>query len=213
MATGKALLKMYGEDVLPTREQRRATYGKYVEKFQKIRDFFGGLELLIKRGSASEALTFLLDGMRILGRYTALSDRRALEILAAQFREADGRNTEDFLREFVGEAELSYAKTDRFFSQRKAVPLMTVHQAKGCEFDLVILAGADDCNFPNLFATAENSEEEEKKIFYVAITRAKKKLILTRAEYHGGGELLPSRYVRFLPEEFVFKNERWEIND
>ena len=146
-------------------------------------------------------------------KYPNPSDQRALDLLISNFRGVNAENTEDFLREYVSNAELSASRADVFYAKQNAIPLLTVHQAKGCEFDTVILAGADDRNFPNFFSKSEKTEEEEKKVFYVAISRAKKKLILTKSSYNGGNELFPSPYAKKIPEEYLWKNERWEENE
>ena len=61
------------------------------------------------------------------------------------------------------------------------VSLMTVHCAKGLEFDTVFVAGMDESLFPLKIDGDSFEEEEERRLFYVAITRAKKRLVLTRA--------------------------------
>ena len=62
------------------------------------------------------------------------------------------------------------------------VSLMTVHCAKGLEYDTVFVAGAESGLFPLDIEGGRQEEEEERRLFYVAMTRAKKRLVLTRAE-------------------------------
>lgn len=59
------------------------------------------------------------------------------------------------------------------------IPVVTVHQAKGLEFDVVFIAGLSDGEFPSFFATKEGRLEEEKRLFYVALTRARRALYLS----------------------------------
>ena len=59
---------------------------------------------------------------------------------------------------------------------------MTVHCAKGLEFDTVFVAGMEKGLFPLEMEGKSDEEEEERRLFYVAVTRAKNKLILTRTE-------------------------------
>lgn len=59
------------------------------------------------------------------------------------------------------------------------IPVITVHQAKGLEFDTVILAGCTEDEFPGYFALRAGQEEEERHLFYVALTRARRRLIAT----------------------------------
>jgi DNA helicase-2/ATP-dependent DNA helicase PcrA len=77
---------------------------------------------------------------------------------------------------------------------------MTVHTAKGLEWAVVVVAGLEDGLFP-LSRSTETAEglEEERRLFYVALTRAKDKLYLTSARSRRrGGEILPSMPSRFL---------------
>lgn len=73
--------------------------------------------------------------------------------------------------------------TDNFDKDAEAVTLMTVHSAKGLEFPIVFLPGFEEGIFPSMQALAEGEKglEEERRLAYVAITRAKKKLIILHA--------------------------------
>lgn len=84
---------------------------------------------------------------------------------------------------------------------------MTIHSAKGLEFDHVIIAGAEEGIFPHSRTLFESDQlEEERRLFYVAMTRAKKKLIITRANerYTFGtySSNIASRFVSEIPEEY-----------
>jgi DNA helicase-2/ATP-dependent DNA helicase PcrA len=84
---------------------------------------------------------------------------------------------------------------------------MTIHSAKGLEFEHVILAGAEEGIFPHSRTLFESDQlEEERRLFYVAMTRAKKKLIITRAKerYTFGtySSNIASRFVSEIPEEY-----------
>ncbi len=86
------------------------------------------------------------------------------------------------------------------------VKLMTIHAAKGLEFPLVFVGGLEETLFPNSMAINTREElEEERRLFYVAITRAKKLLWLTYANtrYRFGNltQNDPSRFIDELPEE------------
>jgi len=84
------------------------------------------------------------------------------------------------------------------------VQLMTLHAAKGLEFDLVFLVGLEEGLFPSQASLEENGRlEEERRLCYVGITRARKKLYLTHAESRRlyGRDMLPrpSRFLREIP--------------
>lgn len=81
-----------------------------------------------------------------------------------------------------------------------AVNLMTAHAAKGLEFDVVFIPGMEEGIFPHKRSIAENSLEEERRVAYVAVTRAKSYLYLSRARIRGatGGGMtgtIPSRFL------------------
>jgi DNA helicase-2/ATP-dependent DNA helicase PcrA len=92
------------------------------------------------------------------------------------------------------------AGVDQLAAGADAVTLMTLHTAKGLEFPVVFIAGLEDGLFP-LSRSCEDPDllEEERRLFYVGITRAERKLYLTWARSRRrNGELLPSRLSRFL---------------
>jgi len=85
------------------------------------------------------------------------------------------------------------------------VSIITLHSAKGLEFDTVFLAGWEEGLFPNPRSLKENGVEEERRLAYVGITRAKKRAIITSAnsrQIHGGWQSNPpSRFIEELPTE------------
>ncbi|QOY91540.1 3'-5' exonuclease [Paludibaculum fermentans] len=79
------------------------------------------------------------------------------------------------------------------------VLLLTVHQAKGLEFDTVFIAGAADGEFPNRRSVKEGLEDEEHRLFYVAVSRAKRRLYFSFPVIGGWGrQQMPSRYLRMV---------------
>ena len=89
--------------------------------------------------------------------------------------------------------------------------LSTVHASKGLEFPIVFIVGMEQGLFPHERALLENGEEEERRLFYVAVTRAKEELFMTSAasrfKYHEFVRQLPSAFLRSLPEDCVEKPE------
>jgi DNA helicase-2/ATP-dependent DNA helicase PcrA len=89
-----------------------------------------------------------------------------------------------------------------------SVQLMTLHSAKGLEFDLLFLCGMEDGLFPHQRSINDAAGlEEERRLCYVGITRARKELYLTHAEQrrmHGEQRYsVPSRFLREIPAELV----------
>ena len=96
---------------------------------------------------------------------------------------------------------------------QEAVQLMTVHAAKGLEFDAVFISGLEQGLFPHENAAQERDGlEEERRLMYVAVTRARKRLYLSHAQtrmLHGQTRYcLPSLFLEELPEELLLKVNR-----
>ena len=94
------------------------------------------------------------------------------------------------------------------------INLMTMHAAKGLEFDVVFLPGWEEGLFPHQKSLEEKGDfalEEERRLAYVGITRAKKEAFLSFAmkrAYHGDWmDALPSRFINEIPDESVEKND------
>ena len=79
--------------------------------------------------------------------------------------------------------------------EKEGVNLMTMHAAKGLEFDTVFVIEANEGSCPYKKATAGEEIEEERRLFYVAMTRAKRKLVISYVKEKNGKDLLPSRFV------------------
>ena len=209
VATGKVLTRMIAEDVIPTALERQGICAKHKDKFEKLYLFLSDLYTRMATDSPYAIVHSIVETMRMEQRCKTDTNRRALQELLSYFRRSTTTDTEEFLRQFIENADLSGSRGDLLIAKENRIPLLTVHHAKGCEFDTVVVAGADERNFPNFYARG-GDEDGEEKVFYVAITRAKKRLVLTRAIYNGREGLHPSPYVAKIPQGFVWKNERWD---
>ena len=79
--------------------------------------------------------------------------------------------------------------------EKEGVNLMTMHAAKGLEFDTVFVIEANEGSCPYKKATTDEEIEEERRLCYVGITRAKEKLVISYVKEKNGKDLLPSRFV------------------
>lgn len=209
VATGKVLTRLLTEDIISTAMERQNVCAKHKDKFERLYRFLTDLQTRIDSETPYEIVKSIVETMRMEQHCKTDTNRRALQELLVYFHSCTAENTEAFLRQFIEKADLSGGRGDLLIAKENRIPLLTVHHAKGCEFDTVIVAGADERNFPNFYARGDK-EDGEEKVFYVAITRAKKKLVLTRAAYNGRERLKPSPYVEKIPQECVWKNERWD---
>ena len=108
---------------------------------------------------------------------------------------------------FLEEVAL-YTDIEEYHDGDDAVVMMTMHSAKGLEFPNVFLVGMEDGLFPGTRAIGDPEEmEEERRLCYVAITRAKKELIVSYARqrmiYGRTSSSMPSRFLKELPEELI----------
>lgn len=96
---------------------------------------------------------------------------------------------------------------DKYDESEDTVILMTIHSAKGLEFPVVFLPGLENGIFPGQLILSDEDLEEERRLCYVAITRAKKELIISRAERRMiFGKTLyqpPSRFIGEIPKEYL----------
>lgn len=108
---------------------------------------------------------------------------------------------EPSLREFLQDVAL-VSDVDRYDESANAVTLMTIHSAKGLEFPVVFLPGMEEGIFPGYQSIMNPSEiEEERRLAYVAVTRAKKRLFITHARNRMiNGSTQYNRRSRFVDE-------------
>jgi DNA helicase-2/ATP-dependent DNA helicase PcrA len=138
----------------------------------------------------------------------------ALVAGAAEFdleREREGDSEVPPLEEYLQQISL-YSDQDSIQEERSLVTLMTLHNAKGLEYDTVFVVGCEDGAFPHMRALEEGSEEEERRLCYVAITRARQRLYMTwaqRRSLFGRTEHnLPSRFIDELPAELTERHRK-----
>jgi DNA helicase-2/ATP-dependent DNA helicase PcrA len=146
---------------------------------------------------------WLLEATGLFAMYEGEAEDRVarrenLQQLAAAVAEASARGQE--LEEFLDAIALLEEDDDE--RAREAVALMTLHSAKGLEFETVFLAGLEDGLLPHANSRAEPEElEEERRLAYVGMTRARRWLALTGARSRFlFGQRQPTRLSRFLEE-------------
>ena len=121
--------------------------------------------------------------------------------------EFENENAENSLGDFLDSIAL-VSDVDNLDESTDAVTLMTMHSAKGLEFDNVFLVGMEEGLFPSKRSIEEDVQtEEERRLCYVAITRAKKHLFITntkkRTLYGSTTYSTPSRFIDEIPEKLL----------
>ena len=115
------------------------------------------------------------------------------------------------LSDFLDEISL-VSDVEEYKNQKDVVTLMTVHSAKGLEFDYVYIVGLEEGIFPHSMCLYDNNElEEERRLCYVAVTRAKKELTLLNTKrrllYGQDSYNPPSRFIDEINDEYLEKEE------
>lgn len=169
------------------------------------------------------ALDHLLESLlEDVGYITMLEEDKEIERIEnikeliediANYVEAHPEGT---LEEYLQEISL-YTDKDEIDGQ-ECVQLMSVHAAKGLEFDHVFVYELCEGVFPNKRSMDESGKEgleEERRLAYVAFTRARKKLYLSSSSgysYVMDGAKLPSRFIREIPEEYLSDRRKQQTN-
>ncbi len=127
--------------------------------------------------------------------------------LVAQMREYENETEAPTLTGFLERIALA-SDVDGYDPEKGAVSLMTVHTAKGLEFSQVFVTGLEENCFPHARSVDDDSAvEEERRLCYVAVTRARARLFITRVRVRRlGGQTLPgipSRFLRDLPADAI----------
>lgn len=122
--------------------------------------------------------------------------------------EVDAQDSIHTLEEFMQDIALYTDSDDKNKEDSNAVTLMTIHAAKGLEFPYVFIVGLEENLFPSIMSLNSRADiEEERRLFYVAITRAEKRLFLSYAQsrYKWGNLQFsePSRFLAELEAQFI----------
>ena len=151
------------------------------------------IDYVIDKSGMKESLT----SEKSLENDLRLDNLEEFKSVTASFEERTGSvNLSDFLEEISLVADISEHK-----EEKDAVTLMTIHSAKGLEFDCVFLCGMEEGIFPHQNSFESDAEiEEERRLCYVGITRARKVLYLTNAHsriLYGREQVNPpSRFIK-----------------
>ena len=119
-----------------------------------------------------------------------------------------------WLQEFLDNAALVAGDDDLPESAQEKVTLMTAHLSKGLEYPVVYVVGMNEGSFPHSLSTLDSEIEEERRLIYVAFTRAKKRLFLTRYRQKSlrrapdapVEDLMPSRFIKEIPFDVIKMN-------
>ena len=168
-----------------------------------------GNEILEESGVRTEIVTDTSD----LSRKENLDELiNALYDFVAQETETNGSAENATIENYLADVAL-LTDADKNDADKEKVSLMTIHSAKGLEFSAVCIVGLEEEIFPGHQAFFDSRElEEERRLFYVALTRAKEYCYISYARFHFSygnvTESDPSRFVKELDSSCVHFNDR-----
>ena len=204
------------------------TIDKYPKLFNKgvmgritdFRNLIESLKIESKTKNADYVLTNVINGSGIIDFYRNEGSVESInrienieelrsginDFILEQKELADGDTS---ITRYLQDISL-YSETDKSFSSDR-VSLMTIHMAKGLEFNVVYVVGIEENLFPSILSLNSSEDlEEERRLFYVAMTRAKDKLILSHCDFRfKWGNIIecePSRFIDEVDIEYIEKN-------
>lgn len=185
--------------------QEESLPAKMRQKISDLQQLFAEIKQKTTTAKPSELIKFVLQrsGLEQALKEGSEDDLERLENLRELVTLAikyDSLEPEDGLLALLTETSLASDQDE--LKQNSGIRLMTVHASKGLEFDCVFVTGLEQDLFPHraIGGGEDRDDEEERRLFYVAITRARKKLYLTYAQTR---TIFGSRQVN-MPSEFMF---------
>lgn len=182
--------------------------GNTASLLERFRDMVKAFQMFVAQKDAYEAasaiaknsglLKELYEDRSVEGKVRYDNLQELFNAIKAFVEDPD--KTDKSLTAFLQEVALITSSDEQ--EQENAVTLMTVHMSKGLEFDYVYLVGMEENLFPSQLMLENSVDlEEERRLFYVAVTRAKKKLYLTFAlQRYRFGKLIMAESSRFIDE-------------
>ena len=201
----------------PELERSAGKLAVFTSLMAELRELLGKLpldqfyeELIVRTGYGT-----MLETKNTVEDRTRLENVR--ELLTSIHGYLENAGDEPSLAGFLDEIAL-YTDLDSHDPDQDCVVLMTMHSAKGLEFPVVFVVGAEEGIFPGVRAIGEQDEmEEERRLCYVAMTRAKRKLFLTCASqrmlFGRTSANRPSRFLNEIPTELVERSGRSFLDD
>lgn len=211
IATGELLVRAINEKIRGTSMERMVLMSKHLKAFTAISKKLNELFKIAESKRPYELVACVMNGFNIKSMYAGDENKEKLNRLRdlyALFRDLDDKSkgNRDALLDIIRITGLSNGELESLIinrTKKPRIPIITVHQAKGLEFDTVFLAGIQNNTFPSYMSIKEGNLAEEKRVFYVAITRAKKRLVITynsQGKYGHRNEI--SQFINYIPKEF-----------
>ncbi|EAZ90612.1 3'-5' exonuclease [Crocosphaera chwakensis] len=188
-------------------QKRQEVVSKYGQNFEALAQQIEMWKNDIYRLRPADLLGKILVESELYRYYEKDGENRTenLQKLVKMFKNKDDKTLNSYvsLRNILEYTALS-KNIDHISKDNNQVLLITIHQSKGLEFDTVFVAGLSQGEFPNYYSIKDGKIEEEKRLFYVAMTRAKKSLYLSSYLKDKKGYTKEiSQFIDDIPEEYI----------
>jgi DNA helicase-2/ATP-dependent DNA helicase PcrA len=185
-----------------------ASFVEVVDGLAAVTAEGGGAARLVEAAFTRSGYLAELEAERTI---EAMGRVENLKELVGVAREFEARNPDGALADFLEQVAL-VSEQDEYDEDDPAVTLMTLHNAKGLEFDVVFMVGMEDGVFPHYRSMGDAGQlEEERRLAYVGVTRARRRLYLThawgRSLFGGQNFNPPSRFLSEIPSHLVHSLE------
>ncbi|HJX71916.1 MAG TPA: UvrD-helicase domain-containing protein [Bacteroidales bacterium] len=179
-----------------------------IEEFQSMSRELDAYDLAQNVASKSGVLKDLYNGQTVEERSKIENIEELLNAIREFTEEARESNEKIGIDKYLENVSLLTDMDNEKAEDRNKVTIMTMHSAKGLEFNNVYIAGCEERLFPSLFSSDNPQDlEEERRLFYVAVTRARKKVMITysRSRYRWGvpTDCEPSRFISEIDPQYI----------
>ena len=200
----------------PKRYLSRESLGSEEVSFEELRNFYCDKSWMLDRIDQLDVDLRILNRMTPYGAIQYLKKSVGYVDFLKEYAEQNKRNAEDFfeilyqiesqakefktLEEWLNYRE-EYTLSLKILQQKmdrtagSGIQLMTLHGAKGLEYPVVFLPEANETILPHRKSRTKEELEEERRLFYVGMTRAKERLVISYCVTKNGNDLTPSRFV------------------
>ena len=206
-ATADILNYALAHDIEPHTEERRAYFEKWQGMFGEMAELMASFRQQAPLLRPWKLITEVVLRGGVKEYYQRHKEEQRIQNLRELYLQA--RDLDDVslcpldaLARFLQYTTLSNTELEAL-NQRPQIPIITVHQAKGSEFDYVFMAGLQEGTFPGFHTREKGKLPEEQRLFYVGITRAKKQLFLSWTQRQYGHCRHISPFIHAIPRKYL----------
>lgn len=187
VATAQLLVYAVETNIKPTETMRMMYISRYKSAFATIASQMATLRRKLTTEQPTDLLAYIMNDMGVLKYYKDhhLTDKvEYIRDLYRMIADIEQHTPTTFtgssrLQMVLELAALTAGEPSSLHKDAHKIPIITIHQSKGSEFDYVYVAGMNQGVFPSMMAVRNNNIDEEKRLFYVGLTRPKQHLFLT----------------------------------